>query len=402
MKLKNNHKCQPFVRLCCWLLVSVGVLAPLGCSQYKVYSVKDDPTFSVSGGVLYALPKTQLRVDVTVEHRDFSQAPYRDYAVDFLGVGEETVDSNYHLTTIDVDGVNTADPDHYYYVKVRRGSVTIDRRHLLLAIGMDNPDKNQLDRPSPTVADTLMSQPPTHAVNNLYDRFDTLYSRYDMPGRPSLVSSKKDVRTIRQRAAAAAERLQEIQEKQQQLINGEYEGTYSAEAVQYLYAQLRIQESQIVEMFCGKVRRETVSFYVEPTIRRKEAFVDTIIWFSPTAGFIGDSSLCPEDCFPIVCSVNSDNSLRSAGRFVKYHTSGISSDYGAGHTGRSAVKNNRRKNFRYRVPEKTLVVVSSPLFSVKRVVPFSQLGPIVELPRYRIRALFDAKTLDLMELKINN
>jgi hypothetical protein len=87
---------------------------------------------------------------------------------------------------------------------------------------------------------------------------------------------------------------------------------------------------------------------------------------------------------------------------VKYHTSGISSDYGAGHTGRSAVKNNRRKNFRYRVPEKTLVVVSSPLFSVKRVVPFSQLGPIVELPRYRIRALFDAKTLDLMELKINN
>ncbi len=402
MKSKNNHKRHPFTTLCCWLLVSVGVLAPMGCSQYKVYSVKDDPTLTVSGGVLYALPKTQLRVDVTVEHRDLSQAPYRDYAVDFLGVGEENVDTNYRLTAIDVEGVNTADPDHYYYVKVRRGSVTVDRRHLLLAIGMDNPVDNRIDRPLPTAADTLSSQPPARAVNNLYDRIDTLYSRYDMPGHPSLVSSKKDMRTPRQRAAAAAERLQEIQEKQQQLINGEYEGSYSAEAVQYLYAQLRIQESQIVEMFCGKVRRETVSFYVEPTIRRKEAFVDTIIWFSPTAGFIGDSSLCPEDCFPIVCSVNSDNSLRSAGRFVKYHTSGISSDYGAGHTGRSAVKNNRRKNFRYRVPEQTSVVVSAPSFSVKRTIPFSQLGPIVELPRYRVRALFDAKTLDLRELKVNN
>ena len=56
------------------------------CSQYKVYSVKDSPSLPVGGGILYALPKTQLCVEVTVQRRDLSQAPYSQYAADYLGV----------------------------------------------------------------------------------------------------------------------------------------------------------------------------------------------------------------------------------------------------------------------------------------------------------------------------
>ena len=32
------------------------------CSQYKVYSVKANPALPVGGGVLYALPRTQICV----------------------------------------------------------------------------------------------------------------------------------------------------------------------------------------------------------------------------------------------------------------------------------------------------------------------------------------------------
>lgn len=365
------------------------------CSQYKIYSVKDNPVLTASGGALFALPKTQLCVSVTVERRDLSQAPYRDYAVDFLGISDKYVDTSFHLVSVDVKGVNVADPDHYYYVKIRRGAVVVDSRHLLLAIGMDNPSDNVSGVIDIPVSDSMSHQRMSRPTNNLYDRMDTFYTRNDMPGRPSLVTTKKDMRSLRQRAAAAAEKLEEIQDKQQQLLNGEYEGSYGAEAVQYLYAQLRLQEERIIEEFCGRLCRETVSFYIDPVIRRKEDFVDTVVWFSPSVGFIGDDSLLQDDAFPVVCSVHSDNTLRNAGRFVKYHTSGLTADNGAGHTGRAAVKRRGRKNFRYRVPEQASVVITTPVFSVSRTVPISQLGPVVELPRHRIRALFDAETLDL-------
>lgn len=377
-------------------------LIATSCSQYKVYSVKDNPLIPVDGGAVFALPKTQLRVAVTVERRDLSQAPYAAFASEFLGVDEMDSDTAIHLVSIDVDGVNVADPDYYYYVKIRKGSLTIDKRHLLLAIGMDNPADNVVANPSQGSRDAAPSASSLRAEYNLYDRTDTFYTRYDVPGHPSQISSKKDVRSTRQRAMAAAERLEEVQEKQRQLINGEYEGSYGAESVQYLYAQLRRQEEYLVSLFCGVSNRETVYFFLDPPVRRKEDYVDTVVWFSPSQGFSLNKSAHAADAHPIVCIMHCDNSLRSTGRFVKYHTSGATANSASGHTGRAANKRRGTRNFRYRVPENAEITVTSPFFTVKRDVPMSQMGPIVELPRHRVKAVFDANTLDLKELKVHN
>ena len=367
------------------------------CSQYKVFSVKDNPSLPVGGGVLYALPRTQLCVEMTVQRRDLSKAPYRDYAFDFLGVSEDDIDTSYRLVDIDVRSVNVADPDNYYYVQVNRGSVTVDDRHLLLAVGVSNPTGNVAVPDSPQPRSGAGHSSP-NAAYNLYDRTDTLYTRYDAPGKPSLLTSRKDVRSTRQRAAAAAERLEEIQTKQQELLNGEYEGSYGAEAVQYLYAQLRGQEEELVALFCGSAKSEKVRFYVEPQMRRNEDFCDTVIWFSPQNGFVGDVDRLPSDAFAVICCVHSDNDLRQANRFVKYHTSGFTSNSSSGRTGTAASKFRSRKGFRYRIPSMATVEVTTPVYSVRRQLPLSQLGPVVELPRRRIKAVFDAQTLDLKEL----
>lgn len=370
-----------------------------GCSQYKVYSVKDSPKIPVSGGVIYALPKTQVKVAVTVERRDLSKAIYSNYATDYLGIDASELDTNYHIVAIDVSSVNVADPDYYYYVKVRSGSVTVDRRHLLLAIGCQNPESNVAAGMADEDVNVDNQKRDVKAEYNLYDRADTFYTRYDTPGRPTKVSSKKDVRSVKQRAAAAAERLEEIQDKEQQLLNGEYEGSYGAEAVQYLFGQLKKQEQAIIDDFCGYAKRETVCFYVDPVMRKKDDFVDTVIWFSEKEGFVGDAEHLPSDAFPIVCDIHCDNDLRMTNRFVKYHTSGFTSQSSAGRTGTAATKTRNRRNFRYRVPEQATVTVTTPAFSVSRQLLVSQLGPVVELPRHRIKALFDANTLDLKQME---
>ena len=368
------------------------------CSQYKVYSVKDNPNLQIGGGVMYALPKTQLCVAVTVERRDLSKAPYSAYAIDYLGVDPSAIDTSFQIVDIDVSGRNVADPDYFYYVKVRRGSVSVDNNHLLLTIGMDAqaaaPQQDTQKKPSAT---KVKSE--TRPEYNLYDHADTLYTRFDMPGYPTMVSTRKDVRSIKQRAAAAAERLDEVQTKKQELLNGEYEGSYGSESVQYLFSQLDRQEREIVASFCGTVRRETVTFYVDPVMKRKEDFTDTVVWFSPQTGFSYEADSLDEGVFPIVCTVHSDNTMRSANRFVRYHTSGVTSNSAAGHTGKAASKFRSRKSFRYRIPEQAKVDVFTPLYSVSRSVPLSQLGPIVELPRFSITAIFDPVTHDLIKLE---
>ena len=392
--MKNNfNTMRNILMLCAVMLLS-------GCTQYKVYSVKDNPTLPVNGGVVYALPRTQLCVAVTVQRRDLSSAPYSAYATDYLGVASSGTDTSYNIVDIDVSSVNIADPDHCYFIKVNRGSVTVDERHLLLAVGMPNPQENTVSAAIPSRNGTPASaRNNLRASYNLYDRADTFYTRYDAPNRPTMVSTRKDVRSIKQQAAAAAERLDEIQSKRQELISGEYEGSYSPEAIQYILTQLQRQEEEIIASFCGEAKTETIRFYVEPQMRKREDYCDTIIWFSPSEGFMGDADNLSKDAFPIICTVHNDNDTKTIDRFVKYHTSGFTQNSSSGRTGTAASRSRDRKGFRYRIPAGATVTVTTPQFSVSRQVKMSQLGPVISLPRNRIKALFDANTLDLRQFE---
>ena len=401
------------------LVVSLALLLS-SCSAYKVYSVRDNPTMPIAGGVVYALPRTQLRVAVTVERRDLASAPYARFAADMLGATAADLDTSFRIVDIDVTPHNVADPDYYYFVKVRRGSLTVDDRHLLLAVGAPVPSSTGARVPprASNQQPTANSQPSPLAYN-LYDRPDTFYTRYDSPGHPSLVTTKKDVRTLKQRAEAAAASIDELQTRQRELLTGEADNQPDAESLRLILAQLRHQELQLKALFVGETHRETVVFYVDPALRKGEDFIDTISWFSPTEGFVTEPTNQPTNqptnhsniqalnhsniqAFPIVCTVQSENTLKTTNRFVRYHTSGTAPTVTSNRTGVAASKSRTKKAFRYRIPEQTTVTIFTPQFSLSRHLPISQFGPTVQLPTRRIKALFDPQTHDLRELKIEN
>lgn len=386
------------------------------CSGYKVYSVKDNPSLPVCGGTVYALPRTQLKVAVTIEKRDLSSAPYSRFAADMLGATENDVDTNFRIVDIDVSPCNVADPDYYYFVKVRRGSVLVDHRHLLLAVGnVPSPlptTPQQLNNSSSHQTNTSTSQ---HLTYNLYDRADTFYTRYDSPGNPSLVTTKKDVRNLRQRAEEVAGRIDELQTRQRELLTGEAEVSLDSETMHFLLNQLRRQELELKALFLGKINRETVVFYVDPQLRKSEDFVDTVAWLSPVDGLmsVGQTAVMnsdttsphsdynPQSTYPIVCVVQPSRSLQSVNRFVRYHTAGAAPSVN-NRSGQAARRSRARKTFRYRIPEQATVSIYTPQFSLSRQIAISQYGPTVELPRRRIKAVFDPETLDLRKLNIKN
>ncbi|MBQ0015696.1 MAG: DUF4831 family protein, partial [Bacteroidales bacterium] len=219
---------------------------------------------------------------------------------------------------------------------------------------------------------------------NLYDRSDTFYTRFDHPGHPSMIATKKDSRTLRAQAQAAAERIGQLQDRRQQLLSGEYEASYTPEGIRLLLQLIDREEQQIQQQFVGRYVTERHRFTYTP--RDEKQFIDSqsvvIFYFSPSQGIV--DSAAPSGV-PVRCSFRCDNKLRNAARFVKYRL---------GLFGKNDV--NDRNTFKYRRSEQAQVVVSSPYFTVQQMLPVAQFGPTIELPAKHFKAVFDSHTGDLI------
>lgn len=368
------------------IMVAVVVLIATSCSPYTIYPVRKYPNRPVRGGVLYALPRTQIRVAVTFDRYDYAAAPYASFAKDMLGVEPLSESQAYAIRSIEVSAVNEADPDEYYYVVPRHTRLQVDERRLLMSVGSFTQD---VQHKAP--ADASMSglnasvQNEVRPEYNLYDRADTFYTRHDQPGRPSMVTTSKDVRSLKQRAQSAAEHIEDIREKKEALLFGEYEVNLSSDAIQYIYEQLDKMELQYMAEFLGSCQTETVVFYVDP--RDEKTLIDDqtveLFRFNPVKGLVDSTDA---DAQVVSCNIRCENTLRNASRFVRYRTKSSSAD-----------NYFDRHSLKYRIPETAVVTIYSPQFSFSKQVKIAQFGCTATLPMGRCNALFNPITSELQQ-----
>lgn len=355
------------------------------CAIYTVYPVKSKPLVHPKGGMLYALPKTKVCVNVTFTKRNFEQAPYAEYAAEMLGLDKTDVSSPYSIENITIEGVNEADPNYYYFIYPRRLSVNVDSRHLLRSVGVSHDEYEEYESYTERRGKSSSDEELSMAENNLYDRADTFYVRGDRAGKPSLVSTKKDSRSVRQRAAAAAQRLEEIQNRRQQLLYGEADVDYSPESIKYILERLNEQEQAILDQFVGRKSSETVRFYFEPKTDRASLDSQTVALFafSPKLGLRTGAAM-EKGMDTIYCTLHSENTLKGAVRFVKQRTKGKrKNDTPVG-----------RRTFKYRQSETVHVTLHGAGFVYESDIRVAQFGPVVDLPKHKFEAIFDRRTGD--------
>lgn len=362
------------------LLVIIAALIASSCS-YEVRTVRSKPKMSMPGGLLYALPRTEICVDVTYCHYDTTGAPFIKFATEMLAT-DGTL-GTYDIKSINLSTRVVADPAQFYYVRPRRMTVQVDSRNLLRSVGMATADLGDANEAATADNGEDMEQ---HLAPqyNLYDRTDTFYTRSDRPGRPTMVASKKDSRTPRQQALAAAERIGQLQERRQQLLNGESETSYTPEGLRVLLDFIDNQERQLQEQFLGRYITETVRFTYTPLDEKTLIDSQTVVlfYFDPKNGISTKES---RDAVPVYLSLRCDNTMRNAARFVKFRV-------GTFQKGNM----NDRNTFKYRSSEQADVEVYSKFFHIKKQLPIAQFGPTMELPYGKIKALFDAHTGDLI------
>ncbi|RLD81458.1 MAG: hypothetical protein DRJ15_04275, partial [Bacteroidetes bacterium] len=94
------------------------ILPLFATAQIRVNKVEDGFNASSNDGIIYALPRTIIRVDVTVEHQQMFAGPLRNYAEKYLGITNyiDRDDVAYSMKGVELVPVSEADPDQYYFV----------------------------------------------------------------------------------------------------------------------------------------------------------------------------------------------------------------------------------------------------------------------------------------------
>lgn len=336
-----------------------------------------------AGGIYYALPFTQICVDVTYQYYDLSEAVYSEFASEMLALDNFDVERPYRIKDIQATYSVTADPEHYYFVSPDGISLQVDNRHLLRSIGMTPQEAAEAvaassaqseSAPTPSDAKLVLHNAtadkmlPTY---NLYDRTDTFYVKGDRPGHPSGTSTKKAPRSLRQRAQAAAEEIAELEDTRADITVSD---RYTLEGKRQMLQQLEEKEALLMAQFIGKPIVETVHFFFSP--KMSEAQSDTLqksvlFYFSRAEGICESDDY---DAIPVVCSLRPDQSIK----MVRQHSS----------QQRKPIFGTSR-NFKYRMPSQARLSLSCELFDYQITLPVAQYGPIIELPRDNFKALFD-------------
>ncbi len=390
--MTHKHTILRFVAAICALLLACSCSS----NRFTVYPATDGD-MPITGGLLYALPRTQVQVLLTVSHYDYSQAPYHEYADQyFAGIpmsGEG--DAPYRLQSVQLSAVASPDKKQVFYIEPGNNSLYVDTRGMLLAVNSTPADDDSTFTRfavGPTLQFYPAAGPDIHPIvqNSGYEHADSFYVRTDAPGYPSLSLSKADRMALQEQAAATADKLLDIEEKQQQLLYGEYEGSYSTESVQFLYDRLEEMKKPYLQLFLGKEKSDTLICYVEPSEERAAIDSQSVLlaYFSPTLGLLPlQDTLLPADARPITCTITCDNMLRrvtlASANKIKRNTS----------------RRAQRHRLRYRMPQEALVTVACDgLVAASHRLPIMQFGATTFLPKDNIEATFDSRTGALLYL----
>lgn len=254
-----------------------------------------------SKGVVYALPKAVIRVDVWVEKTTYTKGPYASYARDLLGLQTNTAQGDsYQLRNIQLSCTHAPDEQEMYYAflgnfagkSAYSQAIKFDETGAFAGISM----QNNSPTPSSAVTTALQSitnetgRPPFkyYADLNTKDIVDTVYVRVDVDTAVIQKASLKHTtiqKDINARAMDAAKRYMQIHKKRIDLVSGYQEIAYDGAALKLMNEELLKLEDEYLSLFAGsyKVSDEHYSFYCVPQTGQNNTRIP-VFNFSTNAG----------------------------------------------------------------------------------------------------------------------
>jgi len=269
-------------------------------AQVKTQKVQASDNYSASNGIVYALPKVVIRLDVWIEKTDHIKGPYSTYASRLLGLSNviESNTQSYVLKSVDISTTAIPDADQMYFIDL--GDMTgksdnprfiqMSESGLFGGLGLANEESSQSSQQRP-IEIVVKGDRDFHyyADANLVDKIDTIIRRVDVDTatiEKATIKRTSIEKNTSQRAQDAATYYMEIRKNRMELISGFQEVAYSPGTLGLMNAELKQMEDDYLALFAGKTQLtdEHYVFYYTPSSEQAN-IIAPIFKFSPQTGF---------------------------------------------------------------------------------------------------------------------
>jgi len=297
--LVSNLKIDPMKRFI-YFLAAVGLLA--GCASTEPLEMRVTPLgrepAKVKEQIVYALPQTVLKVEVTFREVRSVPGPYWEYAEKYLGLQEvvKTKSSQWNIWDVAITQHEELDPQHFYSLNILDGTFHASSLLPFLEQGIilsgteivhESIKGNGLQS---TSRDNFVRYEDLGVSNNFEERTETMYKTIvtdtafvEVPVQRTVVEQKSSATKARE----AADFLLELRTRRFEMLTGEYEVYPDGEAMGASIQKLDQMEASYLSLFTGKTITRILqrTWFIVP-----EAGVDPSTYpldvFSTTLGFV--------------------------------------------------------------------------------------------------------------------
>lgn len=360
-------------------------------AQIRVNKIESGFDAGNRDGIIYALPRTIIRVDVTLTQREQFAGPLKNYAEEFMGISDYIRNDRveYSLDGVTLNPISEADPEQLYFVtegeKTSKTAwhtlIRLNGQGMITSLGESGEGSEDVASGlSRTLnEDEVRDMFSKYADLNLYARVDTIVRTInidtitieDYTFKTTMTNKPLDVK-----AREVADMIHRVREDRYNLLTGYQEVNYSAEALKFMNDELLSLEQEYLRLFTGAVvvQKLTYSFIFLPTPENNGTDVP-IFNFSSSSG-ISEGTGAANQGYIRVDSHGSTAAI-----------SGSEANDGGGLV--------------YRIPESAIIKLSYNGNTISQIhTGISQYGKVASLPQGVSDVEFDGKTGGLKSVKM--
>jgi len=249
-------------------------------AQINVTHIDNNTSTGLKQGVFYALPRTIIKIDVSIDRIENYKGPYADYALRYLGL-KNVVESNsveYKINFIRISTTAEPDPDQYYFLGLPEKSgkneinlLTFSESGLILGVLPENKDTSQ--KPLPVIKQEELPAISEKDVfpeifkystdMSVFEKVDTIIRRVNidtMTLERQYLKRTMVEKSPEQKAKEAADFISKIKDNRFNLVSGFQEVNYNKETLEYMDTQLKVMEREYMKLFTGISIQRALTF----------------------------------------------------------------------------------------------------------------------------------------------